>query len=579
MSILPDDELLSAYLDGELSPDERVRAERLLAESENARQKLEELRAMSSSLAALPKRKLPVDFCEETLRLAERRKTEGATERVVPSFVERWQTRWKEPRSWLWLGVVASAAILVAVFSPQWEDLSQYKVAKGPSSSAMRARSDVSDAESVADEKVSVRLIEPTGDAPKAPPSLVAKDSNRQQFDEPKRAAKSEDDFAESDSLRSEVAANEKKRAKDAESANSPVKQEERHYAKTASPKPLAAPALAAQLQPNFLDSKSKELASSAGTEVAAVPYQKTKNAWAFEIPPDTLVVEFDMTPEAAKKQVFDKLLTSNGFVFETVASGDKESREELTAKNSSAGGSDLALAKAPSVGNVDAAQNRSSTAEERGLGIGGRLAFGGKKKADVEPEAVYVEADPVQLENAINSMSAQQDAFSNVQIKTARTADMRQNQIAENIRQNVVQSRNQSQQTDSLSFQPQIVAANGSASNVGSTTNGSNAMNNAAANNAAAQSRARRIPIGVGQSIDVQSMSNVGFGGQNQTQLPQQNSAVQSGMQAQGRAQHQMQNQSGMTQRAVFIPRVVEPAKQAPAATKPQSSPAENNR
>ena len=45
MNDVPDTELLSAYLDGELTADEQVRVEQILAASAEARQLLEELRA------------------------------------------------------------------------------------------------------------------------------------------------------------------------------------------------------------------------------------------------------------------------------------------------------------------------------------------------------------------------------------------------------------------------------------------------------------------------------------------------------------------------------------------------------
>ena len=50
----PDDELLSAYLDGELAPEERARVESRLASDPEARHLLEELRAASKALQGLP---------------------------------------------------------------------------------------------------------------------------------------------------------------------------------------------------------------------------------------------------------------------------------------------------------------------------------------------------------------------------------------------------------------------------------------------------------------------------------------------------------------------------------------------
>ena len=72
MNSIPDDELLSAYLDGELSEGERARVEQLLAEQPEARQLLDELRALSGGFEALPRHRLEADFASRVLRAAER---------------------------------------------------------------------------------------------------------------------------------------------------------------------------------------------------------------------------------------------------------------------------------------------------------------------------------------------------------------------------------------------------------------------------------------------------------------------------------------------------------------------------
>jgi anti-sigma factor RsiW len=72
MNHIPDDELLSAYLDGELPADERLRVERLLVEQPESRQLLDELRALRGTLDAVPRYRLESDFAERVLRAAER---------------------------------------------------------------------------------------------------------------------------------------------------------------------------------------------------------------------------------------------------------------------------------------------------------------------------------------------------------------------------------------------------------------------------------------------------------------------------------------------------------------------------
>jgi hypothetical protein len=65
-----DDELLSAYLDGELSADERAAVETRLATDAAAQQLLHELRSVSQSVQALPIESVGRDLSEEILRRA-----------------------------------------------------------------------------------------------------------------------------------------------------------------------------------------------------------------------------------------------------------------------------------------------------------------------------------------------------------------------------------------------------------------------------------------------------------------------------------------------------------------------------
>ena len=73
MNDVPDTELFSAYLDGELTADEQVRVEQILATSPEARQLFEELRALGSTLQGLPQEKLDEDLSARVLEVAERR--------------------------------------------------------------------------------------------------------------------------------------------------------------------------------------------------------------------------------------------------------------------------------------------------------------------------------------------------------------------------------------------------------------------------------------------------------------------------------------------------------------------------
>lgn len=121
MKELPEHELLSACLDGELTADEQARVEQLLADSPEARQRLDELRALSGALQALPAYRVNEDLSPRVLRVAERRmlsepsvlpaaapaETSPAVER---SSIGRQLSR---PRTWLWPAVAVAAALLM----------------------------------------------------------------------------------------------------------------------------------------------------------------------------------------------------------------------------------------------------------------------------------------------------------------------------------------------------------------------------------------------------------------------------------------------------------------------------------
>jgi len=123
MTDLPRDELLSAYLDAELSAEERARAERLLAEDATARQRLEELRAVSEAVRGLPTEELGEDLSERILQLAERQMLSGRQAApgeppVVPGRVT-WQAigrRLLNRRALAWSSAVVVVALLIAVF-------------------------------------------------------------------------------------------------------------------------------------------------------------------------------------------------------------------------------------------------------------------------------------------------------------------------------------------------------------------------------------------------------------------------------------------------------------------------------
>ncbi|MBA4016178.1 MAG: hypothetical protein C0483_03210 [Pirellula sp.] len=136
---LPDEELISAFLDDELSPEERVRAEQLLTERADLRRLLEELRGLREGLQSLPTYTLGEEFSSLVMRRAEREMLRGGDAgksldsliaaaplkprdhepaavasgapmpRVEPVLAERW----RRPAVW---ALAAMAAALVLTF-------------------------------------------------------------------------------------------------------------------------------------------------------------------------------------------------------------------------------------------------------------------------------------------------------------------------------------------------------------------------------------------------------------------------------------------------------------------------------
>ena len=111
-----DRELLSAYVDGELSGAERAAVEARLASDPAAQRQVEEFRRLSSLIQNLPQPALPADFSAKVLRRAEQARTLSASEPVRPGFSigRTW-------RSWAWPGLALAAALLVAVMLPNRE--------------------------------------------------------------------------------------------------------------------------------------------------------------------------------------------------------------------------------------------------------------------------------------------------------------------------------------------------------------------------------------------------------------------------------------------------------------------------
>jgi len=127
MMNVPENELFSAYLDGELTAEEQAKVEELLAASPAARQLMDELRALSTSLQALPAYQLHEDLSERVLRLAERRMLAEPAAAKTPDRRPRpvepgWRSigrRVFQPRALVWSGLAVAVALILMVTERQ----------------------------------------------------------------------------------------------------------------------------------------------------------------------------------------------------------------------------------------------------------------------------------------------------------------------------------------------------------------------------------------------------------------------------------------------------------------------------
>lgn len=121
------EELLSAYLDDELSSDVRARIESWLAEDPAARQTFEELQALRTSIQALPSVAAPADFADRILTRVGQLDPSEEEPATIP-----FAARYEEPRQWFgpggrawrplaWAAMALAASILVMMFAPREE--------------------------------------------------------------------------------------------------------------------------------------------------------------------------------------------------------------------------------------------------------------------------------------------------------------------------------------------------------------------------------------------------------------------------------------------------------------------------
>ena len=153
------DELIGAYLDGELSADESERVERLLEENSRYRRTLEELRALRDNLKSLPHFGLASDFQEKVLRQAQEKMQDNSGGETLSAGAGQLTARTSSDATvsrpnanWhgvAWAAVTIAAALLIMLFGPS--NLEDRNVATGP---VERWEEAISDAETKQDDRL-----------------------------------------------------------------------------------------------------------------------------------------------------------------------------------------------------------------------------------------------------------------------------------------------------------------------------------------------------------------------------------------------------------------------------------------
>ena len=129
-----DDELLSAYIDGELTGEQLVMVEKRLANNRQSQQLVDELNALSASLQAMPRLGVDNDlqaemnFRAEVLQRAERAMLLGGDDQRATLPQGQLQDS-ASTRRWIWAAAAIAAALLLSVYMPNTQQEKDIRVA------------------------------------------------------------------------------------------------------------------------------------------------------------------------------------------------------------------------------------------------------------------------------------------------------------------------------------------------------------------------------------------------------------------------------------------------------------------
>jgi hypothetical protein len=408
MNDLPDTELLSAYLDGELTAAEQAKVERLLAADPSARRVLDDWRALRAAMQALPQQKLGEDLSRHVLRIAERRLlTTGEPGDAAPvpparSILRRIVT----PRAVAWASLAVGIALIISVYE-------------------QHNRIVEADKQLGANKEVAVALHARPHDMPSKKPETAAKPCGPAPA---MRAASRPEDSAPS--LVGETV----------EAKNTPATEAAKAHEKAAGksaldfgPSGRALPKSASRYsglggaashgapkkgEPGGFEDRSREnfadqdrmrtpaVASKRSAGPSSTPGAQARLPEVLAASASVVVVYCDITAEAARNKAIDTLLDVNGVA--------RRRGSRVTAPSKAGGAAD-----APTYYWYD---KSAKAADETGRHDDDfRRALAENDIPSDNAEVVCVEATPVQIDAVLAGLAAQPDVFRSVLVKPSR--------------------------------------------------------------------------------------------------------------------------------------------------------------
>jgi anti-sigma factor RsiW len=387
-----DDELLSAYLDNELAPEERARVEVRLADDPAARQLLDELRSVSHAVKGLPARPLGADIRDTVLRRAERamlasKPGERASARgdvasqnprddLSPRF-----TIGRSLRGWVWAGLATAAALGIMAF-----ESSSNRDAQLP-------------------ETVAQRNAEPAGDAKPAPELRAVVKS--EQLDAPSApVASPPPGMPATPQLNTGLSVQAKDKNKSTLNDEQGSAAEDSHIAAMARKPDVGESQVA----------NGKQTAGSAAVGGAIVsgiqPAFDADATTSGNVDNDLLVIRVQVQSEAFKGRAFDRMLDRNGIVVEE--SPDQSAASPLAANENER---DAALKSTP----------ESSAPSNAPAPQAGNLAFDGRPRqldealsnnaAAADTDLVLVEAPKEKIESCLREIQKDDHTYLGVAV------------------------------------------------------------------------------------------------------------------------------------------------------------------